>query len=389
MKFDLNRLIRLSLGFGVAGLSFLAFSKSLPPTPTVKTNKTSDDTSCPAVDRMPSTAQGYLTIRFVGDIVLGNSHIVDNIPPDWESMYFSGVDEYLRSPNLTMGNLEGALTNHSKTAKDTSTGRSFAFRFPIQYADLLRKQGFLVLNVANNHSNDFGDIGYNDTLTALKSANIEATGVKGKITFLTLNGIKIAIVGFGYYPRQDMVQDLSNVRSLIGKAREEANFVIATFHAGAEGASALWQSDQTEIFMGEDRGNSVAFARTAIDSGADTVVGHGPHVLRAIECYKNKPIFYSLGNFVGVGGLSNKGLTALSAIAGIRLNKSGEIQRLEFAPIVINDKKIPQIDNRDFSSHLVNLLADQSRYPGSFVRVPANPDTLPSFDSWVRPLIQQ
>jgi poly-gamma-glutamate capsule biosynthesis protein CapA/YwtB (metallophosphatase superfamily) len=372
------KLMQLAITTGIASFSFSSFAK--PPEISL---------TCAPTEQMQPKAHGYVTIRFVGDIVLGNSHIVENIPTEWEKTYFSGVDEYLRSANLSIGNLEGALTNQTRTSKDTSTGRSFAFRFPPHYAELLRKQGFLALHVANNHSNDFGDSGYADSLEALKSSDIEAVGVKGKISYLNINGIKVAIVGFGYYPRQDMIQDLNNVRSLISKAKEEAKFVIATFHAGAEGSNAIWHSNQSELFMGEDRGNSVAFARAAIESGADTVVGHGPHVLRAIECYNGKPIFYSLGNFVGVGGLSNRGLTALSAIAGIRLNAGAEIKGIEFASVLINEKKIPQIDDRGFSAHLTNFLAENSRYPGTFIKVPTDASTAKEFDAWARPLIQQ
>ena len=244
------------------------------------------------------------------------------------------------------------------------------------------------MHVANNHSNDFGDRGLADTLTHLNQAQITPIGIKGDISFITVKDIKIGLVGFGYYPRNNMIQDLATVSELIAKAREQSQYVIATFHGGGEGDPFVFHPNRDEIFLNENRGNSVAFARTAIDSGADLVVGHGPHVLRSLECFKGKPIFYSLGNFISVGGLSIQRMASLTAIGGVQLNDQAQLIGIEFLPLVFTDRKVPKVDERDYASHLVNRLAQDALYSGDFLKVPAKPESLASFDSWFNSLIK-
>lgn len=331
---------------------------------------------------MPRASQAPITLRFVGDLVLGNNHIVENIPPEWEKLYFAGVEDYLKGADAVVGNLEGVLTRHTRTLKVTGTGRAFAFRFPPHYAGLLRQAGFRALNVANNHSNDFGEIGFADTLRALREADVAVAGVKGEIARFEVKGLKVAVVGFGFYPRQDMIHDLDNARRLIARARDGSQVVIATFHGGAEGDDAIWHPDGDETYLGENRGNAVAFARAVIDAGAHAVVGHGPHVLRAIECHRGRPIFHSLGNFVGVGGLSIRGMASLSAIGGLQLGPQGELMGIEFLPVVFTDRKVPRPDEREYGAHLVNWLGREARYPGQFLQVPANAATRGDFEAW-------
>ena len=256
-------------------------------------------------------------IMLTGDIVLGNSFVVQDIPKDWDQRYFAGVRDVLKQANLVIGNLEGVLTEHLITRKTTGTGRQFAFRSPPRYASLLKEEGFGVLNVANNHAYDFGEVGVRDTLAALEQAKITTAGVLGEIKLLNILGLNIAVLGYSYASWFNSILDLTKSAELVQQAKAQGAYVIVTFHAGAEGSSAIWHADQEEMFMGENRGNTVAFSRAMIAAGADMVVGHGPHVLRAAECYQGKPIIYSLGNFVGVGGLSSQKFAAVSALLDV------------------------------------------------------------------------
>lgn len=328
--------------------------------------------ACPVPQRMEAQSQAPVTLRFVGDLVLGNSHLVDNIPAEWDGMYFGQVEPYLKNADLTLGNLEGALTQHTKTLKVTGTGRSYAFRFPPRYAKLLKDTGFTALNVANNHARDFGEQGFADTGENLRQAAIAVVGLKGQFASLQVKGLRVGLVGFGFYPHQNMVQDLAAAGQLIAQAKAQSDYVVVTFHGGAEGDDAVFHGNSNEIFLGEDRGNAVAFSRAAIDAGADVVVGHGPHVLRAMECYQGRPIFHSLGNFVGVGGLSIRSMASMTAIGGVQLGSKGELLGLEFLPLRFSERKVPQRDEREDASHLVNWLADNARFSGQFLRVPAN-----------------
>ncbi len=328
--------------------------------------------ACPAPQRMEAQNQAPVTLRFVGDLVLGNSHLVDNIPAEWDTMYFGQVEPYLKNADLTLGNLEGALTQYTKTLKVTGTGRSYAFRFPPRYGKLLKDTGFTALNVANNHARDFGEQGFADTGENLRQAAIAVVGLKGQFASLQVKGLRVGLVGFGFYPHQNMVQDLAAAGQLIAQAKAQSDYVVVTFHGGAEGDDAVFHGNSNEIFLGEDRGNAVAFSRAAIDAGADLVVGHGPHVLRAIECYQGRPIFHSLGNFVGVGGLSIRSMASMTAIGGVQLGPKGELLGLEFLPLRFSERKVPQRDEREDASHLVNWLADNAKFSGQFLRVPAN-----------------
>lgn len=343
--------------------------------------------ACPAPIRMTAEAAAPVTLRFVGDVVLANAQAMKTIPREWESQYFAAVASYLRGADTSIGNLEGTLTDHAVSPKLSSAeGRSYAFRSPPHYARVLRDAGFTAMNLANNHADDFGPIGHADTVEALRGAGLLAAGLKGQAGVLEIKGLKVAVLGFGFFPEQDRVQDLDNTRRLVRQARTQADVVVVTFHSGATGAAALLHPDAEEEQRGESRGNAVAFARAAVDSGADVVVGHGPHVLRAIECYRGRPIFYSLGNFIGVGGLSIKGPAALTAIAGVQLDERGHLRGIEFLPAVFDRNRIPHPDMREFAAHLVNWTGSHPRYPGQFLQVPADPRTLQAFEQWFAPI---
>jgi hypothetical protein len=360
----------LALAFSGLACGYAAAQSAAPPK------------SCPAPQRMQALSQAPITLRFVGDLVLGNSHVVENIPAEWDAMYFGQVEAYLKNTDLTLGNLEGALTNYTKTLKVTGTGRSYAFRFPPRYAKLLKDTGFTALNVANNHARDFGEQGFADTGDNLRQAAIAVVGLKGQFATLQVKGLRVALVGFGFYPHQNMVQDLAAASQLVAQAKAASDYVVVTFHGGAEGDDAVFHGNSNELFLGEDRGNAVAFSRAVIDAGADLVVGHGPHVLRAIECYQGRQIVHSHGNFVGVGGLPNRSLAAMTAIGGVQLGPKGELLGVEFLPLRFGERKVPQADEREDASHLVNWLADNAKFSGQFLRVPANEATRKALVDW-------
>jgi poly-gamma-glutamate capsule biosynthesis protein CapA/YwtB (metallophosphatase superfamily) len=323
-------------------------------------------------------------IIFGGDIVLGNSFVVENIPKDWEERYFMGVRSTLKSADLLIGNLEQALTEHKATSKNTGSGRAFAFRSPPHYADLLFQEGFKILNIANNHAYDFGETGFKDTYNHLHQAGIAVAGIKNTTAKVSLQGLNLAVLGFTYSNRFNTIFDLEDDAELVRKAKADGSYVIATFHAGAEGSPAIWHDDEEEEFLGENRGNTVAFSRAMIDAGADIVVGHGPHVLRAVECYKGKPIIYSLGNYVGVGGLSAKNFAAVSALLDISVSPDGGLQTINLLPLRFNEQKLPQIDPQEYGTRLVNYLGKNALYAGDFMQFPVMNGSQDDFNAWLK-----
>jgi len=325
------------------------------------------------------------TVRMIfgGDIVLGNSFVVEHIPKQWEENYFAGVRDILMHADMAFGNFEDTLTNHEKTSKSPGSGRQYAFRSPPHYADLLYKEGFRVLNVANNHANDFGETGFKDTSNNLQQAGIAVAGLRDEAATITLKGMHIAVLGFTYNSRFNTVFDLAAGAERVRQAKAQGQYVIVTYHAGAEGSPAIWHENQDEEFLGENRGNTVAFSRAMIDAGADLVVGHGPHVLRAAECYQGKPIIYSLGNFVGVGGLSAKNFAAVSALLEVDVAQDGAIQNINLHSLRFNEQKLPQADPQEYGARLVNYLGQHALYAGNFIEFPlSNNDSNAAFLAW-------
>ncbi len=301
-----------------------------------------------------------ITIKAVGDIVLGTTWPEDRIPADVEPRFFSGVAEQLSGGDIVFGNLEGALTDAGETTKDPSRGTQYAFRMPTRYAGILRDAGFNVLSLANNHSSDFGPDGLEDTLRAIKSRGMIAVGMQNEIAYQEIRGIKVAWIGFSYLGLHNSIHDLNALVRLVTKARQSARLVIVTFHGGAEGSDALRVRDEEEKYLGENRGNLVRFARTAVEAGADLVLGHGPHVLRGVECYWQKLIVYSLGNFVGYQAFSTKRAAAISVILDITLDEDGWLRRAEFHPVRFTGEHLPEIDRRRRALYLLNDLSQRS-----------------------------
>lgn len=326
------------------------------------------------------------TVRMVfgGDLVLGNNFLVDDIPASWDDQYFAGVREYVRNADIAVANLEGVLGEHGESTKNPSGGLQFAFRFPSRYAALLKREGFDVLNIANNHAYDFGDAGLRDTQGNLAEAGIAFVGPRGQSARFEIRGLHVTLLGYAYSPHFasifEMAQDAEEVR----QAKARGDIVVVTFHGGAEGPAAIWHEDAEETFLGENRGNVVAFARAMVDAGADLVVGHGPHVLRAVECYKDKPISYSLGNFVGVGGLSTRKMAAITALLQVDVDSAGLVRELELIPLRFDDRKLPQADTREYGKRLVNHLGRHARFKGSFVEFPVDPEEQGRFERWLR-----
>jgi len=192
----------------------------------------------------------------------------------------------------------------TKTEKPPST-HCFVLRQPASGATALRTLGdsstVVVANVANNHAHDAGDDGFVHSVHLLRQAGVLVTGADTVPTLaVTKRGDTVALFGFSAWSSPG-VNDVTAVTRLVAAARARYGRVIVTAHMGAEGANAQRVGDSTEHYVGEDRGNPVAFAHAAIDAGAWLVIGHGPHVLRAAEWRDSALVVYSLGNLVNYG----------------------------------------------------------------------------------------
>ena len=331
-----------------------------------------------------SDARGTVTIKAVGDMVLGTTWPENRIGPGAEARFFRGVADVLAGSDIVFGNLEGTLTDSDETHKDPSRGTQFAFRMPPHFGGVLHQAGFNVLNLANNHSGDFGDTGLADTRRNISENGMLAIGQKDEIVYQQIRGIRIAWIGFSYLHRHNSINDMDNVSRLVRSARESANLVFVTFHGGAEGSDALRAVDEEEKYLGENRGNVVRFARTAVESGADLVLGHGPHVLRGVECHWQKLIVYSLGNFVGYGAFSTKRAAAVSTILDITLDQDGWLRRAGFHSVRFDAEHLPRIDPRKRSLYLLNDLSSLAPLENEGKVLEDSLDNDPDYRSYLR-----
>ncbi|MEA5575531.1 CapA family protein [Anabaena sp. UHCC 0451] len=297
-------------------------------------------------DSIPSLddEEQIITIKAVGDIIPGTNFPNYRLPRNGNELLPQSVRNYLQGADILFGNFESSLTNHPYSAKDIRRGQTFAFRSPPSYAQLFAEAGFDVLNIANNHTMDFGIVGFKDTIKNLEAAGIKTLGHKNQILYLEANQIPIAMIGFTTYNLYNSVHNLEAAKALVKEAKNNAKIVIISMQVGAEGTGALHVKDKTEFFYGENRGNSLKFARTMIDTGADLVLGHGPHVPRAMEFYQGKIIAYSLGNFLGYRTLATNAQTGYSMILEVKLNAKGNLVSSKIIPVHLNRQGIPQID---------------------------------------------
>lgn len=236
--------------------------------------------------------QPQALLSFVGDNVLGDykGSSGATFNAKFEEVggdlgYFSlGVREVLQADDLSIGNMEGVLSDKPlKNAFD----KPFSFKGASHYAKILTTAGFEAMNIANNHSRDYGKQGFEDTITHLRAQHLAVFG-EGIVHIYEVNGIKIGLAGHRGWNLGIKPQVAREIKALRDQGAE---LVIFTFHWGEE-RQHYPNAAQREL------------AHFTIDSGADMVIGHHPHVLQGVETYKGKKIVYSLGNFI-YGGAKN------------------------------------------------------------------------------------
>ena len=231
------------------------------------------------------------TISAVGDCTFGtdeNFAYEGSMPAKYDEVgdfnyFFENVNSVFEEDDLTIVNFEGTLTD-STTRED----KQFAFKADKSYAEILTDGFVEAANLANNHSKDYGEQSYNDTMDALDEAGITNFGYD-RVAIKKVKGIKVGLVGTyvladGLGVKDSMEKNIQDLKD------EGAQVIIASFHWGEE--KAEYPNDV-----------QVELAHAAIDAGADLVLGHHPHVLQGIEQYKGKNIVYSLGNFCFGGNM--------------------------------------------------------------------------------------
>ncbi|MBB1286667.1 CapA family protein [Flavisolibacter sp. BT320] len=268
------------------------------------------------------------TIRIigVGDIMLGTSFPTGYLPPDDGRNLLTPVERYLQNADITFGNYEGTLFNgegEMKRCRDST--KCYAFKSPEHYSTYLKQAGFDLMSIANNHSGDFGPEARQQTAKALQKAGILSSGTTSQpFVVLRKNGVRYGLASFAPNRGTQNINNYKAAREIVSHLDSICDIVIVSFHGGGEGTTHQHVPFKKEIFLGENRGDVHRFSRVVIDAGADVVFGHGPHVTRAVDLYKNRFIIYSLGNFATYGRFNLDGPNGIAPIMKVFVNRKGE-----------------------------------------------------------------
>lgn len=283
---------------GIRGCSNYMSSRQAAAKKTVSMNASEDNSQKASSDSQNTDSSNAavsspvsLTLSVVGDCTLGTDETFDydtslnayyeNYGADY---FLQNVKDIFSTDDLTIANFEGTLTD-----SDEREDKTFAFKAPASYASILTGGSVEAVNTANNHSHDYGEQSFNDTLAALDDAGIVHFGYD-ETAVMDVKGIKVGLVGI--YELYDHLEREQQLKDNIAKVKADgAQLIVAIFHWGNE-TETVPDSNQTTL------------GRIAIDEGADLVCGHHPHVLQGIETYKGRNIVYSLGNFCFGGNSS-------------------------------------------------------------------------------------
>ena len=283
---------------GIRGCSNYMSSRQAAAKKTVSMNASEDNSQKASSDSQNTDSSNAtvsspvsLTLSVVGDCTLGTDETFDydtslnayyeNYGADY---FLQNVKDIFSADDLTIANFEGTLTD-----SDEREDKTFAFKAPASYASILTGGSVEAVNTANNHSHDYGEQSFDDTLAALDDAGIVHFGYD-ETAVMDVKGIKVGLVGI--YELYDHLEREQQLKDNIAKVKADgAQLIVAIFHWGNE-TETVPDSNQTTL------------GRIAIDEGADLVCGHHPHVLQGIETYKGRNIVYSLGNFCFGGNSS-------------------------------------------------------------------------------------
>ena len=266
----------------------------------------------------------------------------------------------LADADVVLLNVEAAIgegrINRQKCAPGSTA--CFAFRSPVDAAGAMRRvapeSAQVIGNLANNHARDDGDVGRRNTVRHLQAAGVQVTGLDTLATaVVTARGDTVAFLGFAQWTGPDP-RNTAAVRRHVRRAAERYRRVVVTMHMGAEGRGRQNTPNTREVFHEEDRGNVVAFARAVVESGADLVIGHGPHVMRAAEWRDRALVFYSLGNLVTYGPFTMSEPLNRGGLACAVLDRDGGILSAQLRSTV---QRLPGLVSADYT-HRAAALTD-------------------------------
>lgn len=311
-----------------------------------------------------------LTIAVCGDIMMGTTYPSVRLPQNDGKDLFKDAGSVLRNADLAAGNHEGALCDGGTCTKGSGPN-VYAFRTPTSYAPNLTAAGLDYLSLANNHSNDFGKEGQISTEKSLNTEGIAYSGIAGRKEWAVVerDGIKYGLCAFGHNSHTlKHTAGFTKVKQILDTLKAQADIVIVSFHGGAEGSDKTHLPEGPETCFGENRGDLRKFAHYCIDNGADVVYGHGPHVTRCVEVYKDRFIAYSLGNFCTPYGMNLNGVNGHAPVITVRVDKDGKFIDGQIHPFIQKYGLGPRKDNTGTVINHIKSLTE-SDVPNSQAKV--------------------
>lgn len=284
-----------------------------------------------------SVPSDTMVIAGVGDIMLGTDYPSERYLPPGKDCFplMREVKSWLEEADVAVGNLEGTFAGeYGKPKFCRDTQNCYVFRMPEEFVHCLVDAGFDLISVANNHSNDFGLAGRENTGKVLTQAGLAWAGFDHvPCTLLEKDSVRYGFCAFSTSGGTPLIQDMETAARLVSRMDSLSDIVIVSFHGGAEGKDYEHVPRTTEEFLGTDRGDVYAFAHTVVDAGADVVFGHGPHVTRSVDLYRDRFIIYSLGNFCTWGRFNLRGPNGIAPIVRVKVNRRGEFLEARVVPV--------------------------------------------------------
>jgi hypothetical protein len=337
-----------------------------------ETERTESSTAAPVVNVSPQQTGDPISIAAVGDTMLGSTYQGRGLPEKDGAEMISGLAPIISSADIAFANLEGPLIDNGESTKCSPGAKlCYVFRVPTRYGKYLKDVGFDVMSLANNHSSDFSAAGRESSRRTLEELGIKHAGNDvNDVAYFNVKGRKIALLAFAFNPVSLNLLDIENAKRVVAQEARKVDIVIVSFHGGAEGAVAQHVPHGPETYLGAPRGDLRAFTHAVIDAGADLLIGHSPHVVRAMEVYKDRLIAYSLGNFAFYR-FPFAGPTALSLILDVNIGQNGEFLGGRIHPLMQDGQNGPRLDSKgtvinvirqlskdDFGATAVNVASD-------------------------------
>lgn len=306
----------------------------------------------------PDKSAMRISIASVGDMMIGTDYPRNHLPDDDGVSFLADVAPILSAADITFGNLEGVLIDGGEPGKKCSNPNAcYLFRSPTRYAEHYRNAGFDVLSLANNHARDFGEEGRTSSMNAIAAAGMRHSGRVDDFASFEHGGLRIAVLAYAVTKNSNMLLDYELAFTTVADFAKTHDIVVVSFHGGAEGADVTHVPFADEEYYGEPRGDVVWFARGVVDAGADLVIGHGPHVVRGMERYKDRLIAYSLGNFATYYGISVAGIKGVAPILTTTLDGDGRFVEGEIVSTVQLRPAGPSIDPKQRALNLIRGLS--------------------------------